>query len=301
MAAIQTSLVIFFLLGQTCVQAAVFKQGQNAFLLTNSTAAPLISFAHMMTNNTVVNSMRLEVEYELHMNGDAPVKNKVIYVLLAMLLGGLGVDRCFMGQILAGCLKAVTGGGCGVWSLVDYVIAAHSGLTMAEDINAFMYKATFEKGSVESAYYTAAIIIGLQFLPIVLYSCLLCCMVGIFGAAAGLQGKEIHEDISQKTVSATNITKAYTPAPIIKAARNYGLVSDVPTAQEIDALFDNMDADRDGSIDQSELKKAMETRGYLTTDADEMMKKADTSKDGKISRDELKAFLMPKADAVAAA
>jgi len=43
-------------------------------------------------------------------------------VLLSFFLGGLGVDRFFTGYIGLGILKLITGGGCGVWWLIDLIL-----------------------------------------------------------------------------------------------------------------------------------------------------------------------------------
>ncbi|MBR1623800.1 MAG: TM2 domain-containing protein [Pseudobutyrivibrio sp.] len=50
--------------------------------------------------------------------------NKHVFAwVFAWLLGGLGIDRFVRGQILFGILKLITCGGCGIWSLVDWIIA----------------------------------------------------------------------------------------------------------------------------------------------------------------------------------
>ena len=49
-------------------------------------------------------------------------KDWMVTLILAILVGGLGIDRFYSGSILLGVLKLVTLGGLGLWWLIDLIM-----------------------------------------------------------------------------------------------------------------------------------------------------------------------------------
>lgn len=45
-------------------------------------------------------------------------------LLLSFFLGGLGIDRFYLGFTGLGILKLLTLGGCGIWALIDFIMIA---------------------------------------------------------------------------------------------------------------------------------------------------------------------------------
>lgn len=64
--------------------------------------------------------------------GQGEKKDFLVTLLLSILVGGLGVDRFYLGYIGLGVLKLITGGGCGIWYIIDIILIATGKMQDAE-------------------------------------------------------------------------------------------------------------------------------------------------------------------------
>ena len=55
--------------------------------------------------------------------GGVSDKDWLTTVLLSFFLGALGVDHFYTGKTMTGILKLITVGGCGIWALIDLIMA----------------------------------------------------------------------------------------------------------------------------------------------------------------------------------
>lgn len=58
-------------------------------------------------------------------------KDWLTTLLLSIFLGGLGIHRFYVGRTGSGIAQLLTGGGCGVWALVDIIMIATGSFTDA--------------------------------------------------------------------------------------------------------------------------------------------------------------------------
>jgi TM2 domain-containing membrane protein YozV len=60
------------------------------------------------------------------------MKSKTTALILSILLGGIGVDRFYLGYTGLGIVKLITGGGFGIWWIIDIIMIAMGKLTAAD-------------------------------------------------------------------------------------------------------------------------------------------------------------------------
>lgn len=64
--------------------------------------------------------------------GERSDKDWMTPLLLCFFLGGIGVHRFYVGKTGTGILQLITLGGCGVWSLIDFIVIACGNFTDGE-------------------------------------------------------------------------------------------------------------------------------------------------------------------------
>lgn len=136
--AILVSLTMFLLVVALCACAAVA-------VATNSTTNEDASIttttaAEMTTTTTSTSSTTTPTETNPIVAADEKLasgckdandqctsgnrRSQLVALLLSIFVGGLAIDRFYLGHIVTGILKLITCGGCGIWWLIDVILIA---------------------------------------------------------------------------------------------------------------------------------------------------------------------------------
>merc|ERR1719401_2069690 len=140
--------------------------------------------------------------------------------------------------------------------MLDYVIITINCLTLEPSIDSLGMHAVFSEKSVQPAYYTAFI----------------CLIFNLIAALARGGNKERREQ-----------SVAMMPTTLSRKLRENGVISSRPSVPELQVLFNTLDKDGNGVLDQDELKGGLACLGCSAFEIDEMMRQADVDGDGKVT------------------
>lgn len=229
--------------GFLSIEEMMLHHGGRPPIATNSTASPAGAYRALM----------LQVQYELelgHPDQKPKAKDKrVLAVIMGLNLGWTGLDRCFFGQFTIGVLKGFTCGGCCVMAFVDTVLILINIFQMADSMDVFYMKATWEKDSIDQALYIWA------FLFII-------------------------------NIIASRQDRTQAEGQAMCRRRLGSQVAGEPSSKEVFTLFRAFDEDQNGSLDPEELRKALKYLGVADEDYEAYANLIDKNHDGKIDINE---------------
>jgi hypothetical protein len=79
---------------------------------------------HLKSNATIIDAANGMSYQASQIPGVFSDKDFTTALLLSLFVGTLGVDRFYLGHVGLGVAKLLTGGGCGIWWLIDFILIA---------------------------------------------------------------------------------------------------------------------------------------------------------------------------------
>lgn len=105
-------------------EAALKATQTSAVIATSSEVASVLaskSTSASVQQEVVKASAATKHSVQAKKAGSGPGKSQIIALVLAILVGVLGVHRFYLGYPMEGVLQLLTAGGCGIWTLIDII------------------------------------------------------------------------------------------------------------------------------------------------------------------------------------
>lgn len=182
---------------------------------STNTSAVLLSVSKAAAKG---DSHKAEIVFALSNSTSAPVRNKIILVMLQALIAPnlLGIDRCYMNQFCLGTIKGVTMGGLGIWAIIDYYVVLVNAIRENNSINDFGFHATFGDDELSAAFFLAVIFAGL-------YAVSICCSAIVAVIKKHLMKKHSPSYISDTPSGSERLYATSASTPVYRREDGYNI------------------------------------------------------------------------------
>lgn len=95
-----------------------------AFPVASRNAATTVTVAGNAAPTITVQEQTITAAEQLTAHAPAAPKggkSQIVAAILCFFLGGLGIHRFYLGYTWQGVVQLLTGGGCGIWALIDFI------------------------------------------------------------------------------------------------------------------------------------------------------------------------------------
>jgi len=93
----------------------------HAAKTTQIAKATLTSISHRNADAKVMTQSKAVLKKQKKAAASGPGKSQIVALILCILVGPLGIHRFYLGYPLEGVLMLFTGGGCGIWWIIDLI------------------------------------------------------------------------------------------------------------------------------------------------------------------------------------
>jgi TM2 domain-containing membrane protein YozV len=93
----------------------------HAAKTTQIAKATLTSISHRNADAKVMTQSKAVLKKQKKAAASGPGKSQIVALILCILVGPLGIHRFYLGYPLEGVLMLLTGGGCGIWWIIDLI------------------------------------------------------------------------------------------------------------------------------------------------------------------------------------
>ncbi|WP_026902784.1 TM2 domain-containing protein [Pedobacter glucosidilyticus] len=124
-----TAVLITLTFNQTRAAFPVAQKSNEASKVINTSATPVAVEEKVVSSETAKENLKSDTKKKVKKEKKSFIervmaagsKSQLIALLLAFFVGGLGIHRFYLGYTWQGVVQLLTLGGCGIWSLIDFI------------------------------------------------------------------------------------------------------------------------------------------------------------------------------------